>query len=296
MDIRRFLHDERLPAEYAEAIERVHRPLAQAIDVRSRTSEHLVIGLCGAQGSGKSTMARSLCSLLDTQGISCVVLSLDDLYLTHAERRSLAKRIHPLLATRGVPGTHDVQLGLELLDALRQSRPVAIPVFDKSADDRKPVDEWPRVQRPVQVVLFEGWCVGAVPQEDAALARPVNALERERDSEGRWRRFVNDALRSPYQDLFGSIDALILLQAPSFDVVYDWRLEQEHKLRDRLAASGRAARVMSDEEVARFISHFERLTRHILSEMPARADAVVRLNERREPIDLVMRGRLSAVP
>ncbi len=296
MDIRRFLHDERLPAEYAQVIERLHRPIAHAIEVRSRMAEHLVIGLCGAQGSGKSTMARSLCSLLETQGISCVVLSLDDLYLTHASRSLLAKRIHPLLATRGVPGTHDVQLGVELLEALRHSRPVALPVFDKSADDRKPVDEWPRVQRPVQVVLFEGWCVGAVAQDDAALAQPANALERERDGEGRWRRFVNDALRSSYQILFGSIDALILLQAPSFDVVYEWRLEQEHKLQDRVAGASRATRVMNDEEVAEFISHFERLTRHILSEMPARADGVVRLNERRKPIDLLVRGRLSAAP
>lgn len=293
MDVERFLQDERLPVGYARVIERVHRPLAQAIGTRSQACEHLVVGLCGAQGSGKSTMARALRSLLEDQGVSSVVLSLDDLYLTHSERAALGERIHPLLATRGVPGTHEVQLGIETLQALRESRSVALPVFDKSVDDRKPIDEWPRVQGPIQVVLFEGWCVGAIPQEDATLARPVNALEREQDGDGRWRRFVNDALRFPYQDLFALLDALILLQAPSFEVVYDWRLEQERKLRDRVAAVDRATRVMSDQDVAQFISHFERLTRHILSEMPARADAVVSLNDFREPLEIIVRRRLT---
>lgn len=294
MDVDRFLLDERLPVTYVQVIDRVLRPLAQAIDAKHRTREHLVVGLCGAQGSGKSTMVRALRALLHAQGVACVVLSLDDLYLTRAERESLASRVHPLLATRGVPGTHDVQLGLELFDALKEARRVALPVFDKALDDRKAIGERVPVRGPVQVVLFEGWCVGAIPQDEAALARPVNALEREHDCNGSWRRFVNETLRGPYQTLFARLDALILLQAPSFDVVFDWRLEQERKLRDRFAATDRAERVMNDEEVARFTAHFERLTRHILSEMPARADAVVTLSERREPIDLVVRGRLAA--
>lgn len=293
VDVDRFLLDERLPAEYAQVIARVG-PLAEIIDATSRIGPPLVVGLCGAQGSGKSTMARALCALLQEQGVSCVVLSLDELYLTRAERQSLAKRIHPLLATRGVPGTHDVQLGIELLEALRQARRVALPVFDKAIDDRKPMDEWIPVRGPVQVVLFEGWCVGAIPQDDVALAHPVNALEREHDHDRRWRQFVNDALRVSYQDLFAVLDALILLQAPSFEVVYDWRVEQERKLRDRVALTDRATRVMNDDEVRRFISHFERLTRHILSEMPTRADAVVRLDHGRRPTELIVGGRFAA--
>jgi D-glycerate 3-kinase len=144
-------------------------------------------------------------------------------------------------------------------------------------------------------VLFEGWCVGALPEENIALASALNALEREQDGDGRWRRFVNDSLRASYQDLFAVLDALILLKAPSFEVVYDWRLEQEHKLRDRVAVNDRATRVMSDRDIAVFISHFERITRHILSEMPARADAVVTLNDRREPLEILVRERLLAL-
>lgn len=282
MDIERFLQDERLPAGYAAVVEHVHRPLAVRMHKQALARGHFVVGLCGAQGSGKSTMARSLWALLESQGLSCAVVSLDDLYLTRTEREALAERAHPLLITRGVPGTHDVRLGIETLEALKRPGEVALPRFDKSSDDRRPIDAWPRVQAPVQVVLFEGWCVGAAPQDDAALARPVNSLECEQDPDGRWRRFVNDALRTDYQALFALLDMLILLQAPSFDVVYAWRLEQERKLREREERPG--SRIMNEAEIARFIAHYERLTRHILEEMPRRADVVLRLNEEREPV------------
>lgn len=252
-----------------------------AAAARQRSSS-LMVGLCGAQGSGKSTRAAQLQSLLENQRIGTAVISIDDLYLTRPERVTLGGSVHPLLQTRGVPGTHDVALGLRVLDALAAPGIVAIPSFDKSQDDRRPQEEWPKVRAPVKVILLEGWCVGAVPQEAALLIAPVNALERELDADGSWRRYVNDALAGAYRQLFGRLDLLILLKAPSFDVVYGWRLEQEHKLREQVAnQGGDAARVMSDQEVLRFISHYERLTRHILSEMPSRADVVVELGSDR---------------
>lgn len=293
MDIQQFLYCEGLPAGYERVFEHVHEPVAEAICRISRERGPMVVGLCGPQGSGKSTMARALCSLLEERGISSAVLSLDDLYLMRSEREELGRRVHPLLATRGVPGTHDVQLGIDTLQGLKRSDTVALPSFDKSTDDRRPEHEWARVRGPIQVVLFEGWCVGAVAQNDLELKTPVNALENEHDADGRWRRFVNDALRNDYQAFFTAIDALVLLQAPSFDVVYSWRLEQERKLRERIGADRNAARIMSDAAVARFVAHYERLTRHILAEMPGRADAVVTLGERREPLDVRIRRRLA---
>lgn len=239
----------------------------------------LVVGICGSQGSGKSTRAAQLKSMLEAASLSVAVISIDDLYLTRAERTELSRSVHPLLLTRGVPGTHDVRLGLSVLDALAKPGRVAIPSFDKARDDRRPVEEWPVVEGPVRVVLLEGWCVGAVPQEPAALVTPVNSLESELDAQGVWRSYVNDALAGSYQRLFARLDLLILLKAPSFDVVYGWRLEQEHKLSQQVARDGGdPSRVMSDQEVRRFISHYERLARHILSEMPARADGVVELD------------------
>ena len=255
---------------------------AHIVAAAKQRSSTLIVGLCGAQGSGKSTRAAQLQSLLEEQRISTAVISIDDLYLTRSERVALGVSVHPLLQTRGVPGTHDVALGLQVLDALGAPGVVAIPSFDKSLDDRRPQQEWPKVRAPVKVILLEGWCVGALPQEPALLITPVNALERELDADGSWRRYVNDALAGAYRQLFGRLDLLILLKAPSFDVVYGWRLEQEHKLREQVAREGGVpARVMSDQEVLQFISHYERLTRHILSEMPSRADVVVELGSDR---------------
>jgi D-glycerate 3-kinase len=293
VDIEAFLAAERLTRDYVQTIERIHVPLANAIVGRCADAATLVVGLCGPQGSGKSTMALALAALLQDRGVSSAILSLDDLYLMRAERARLARDVHPLLAARGVPGTHDVELGLATLRALREPGRVALPRFDKATDDRLPREVWRQVAAPVQVVLFEGWCVGARTQESAALMVPVNALERDEDPERVWRTYVNESLGGAYQQLFAEIDALILLQPPGFEVVYAWRCEQEHKLRERADIPAAECRVMSDAQIARFVAHFERLTRHILAEMPARADAIVTLGERREPLGLVIRGKLA---
>ncbi len=235
----------------------------------------LVIGLCGAQGSGKSTIAAALAERVpDT-----AVLSLDDLYLPRAGREHLAEVVHPLLRTRGVPGTHDVPLGDAVLAGLRAGRPVKLPRFDKATDDRAPESAWLRADG-ARLVIFEGWCVGARPQPEEALANPVNALEDDEDPEGTWRRHVNNALAGAYQDLF-AVDALVLLAAPGFEVVRQWRTQQEHALAAGIAAGHRTGRAMSDDEVLRFIQFYQRLTQHILREMPDRADLTVRLDASR---------------
>ncbi|NQE61272.1 kinase [Caulobacter sp. RHG1] len=235
-----------------------------------------VLGVCGAQGSGKSTLAEGLTERLTARGLRAATLSLDDLYLSHAERARLGEVVHPLFATRGVPGTHDVALGLRLLSALRAGQDAVLPRFDKATDD--PASTGAPVNGPLDVLIFEGWCVGARAQDDAALLAPVNALEAKRDPDATWRRFVNQALATDYADLFARIDRLVLLAAPGFEVVRDWRIQQEHELRARV---GEEARTMSDDEIGVFIQHYERLTRHILSDMPAYADLTLRLDEKR---------------
>jgi D-glycerate 3-kinase len=239
-----------------------------------------VVGICGSQGSGKSTACANVATALAATGISAAVLSLDDLYLPRAAREELARSVHPLLLTRGVPGTHDISLGLRTLEALGTRGRVPLPRFDKARDDREPESRWEAFYAPADVVLFEGWCVGARPQSPGLLELPVNALERREDVDGRWRRHVNDVLARDYQRLFAPLDFLALLAAPAFDVVTRWRTQQEHRLR----ASQPGARVMADSQIERFVQHYERLTRHILAEMPARADLVLRLDENRRVI------------
>lgn len=263
----------------AEHVEPLGRELAAASRDRGAP---LLVGLCGAQGSGKSTLAQALLAQLGALGRRVAALSLDDLYLPRARREALERDVHPLLLTRGVPGTHEVGLGLDTFAALGRSGDVALPSFDKARDDRRDASQWPRVRAPVDVIVFEGWCVGAAAQEPAALREPVNALERDEDPQAVWRTHVNHALEGPYRPLFGAFDRLILLAAPSFDVVFDWRREQERKLVARLAAEGRAGTAVMDEaQLARFIAHYERLTRHILDEMPARADVLFTLDAQR---------------
>jgi D-glycerate 3-kinase len=279
-----FIAEEGLPESFRRTVELVCEPLAARAQRRRIDRKRCaVVGLCGAQGSGKSTIARYAARLLEGRGLRAVALSLDDFYLTREARQRLAREVHPLLAVRGPPGTHDVAMLGAAIDQLRSKGKVSLPRFDKAADNRAPRGSWNTVASPVDVIILEGWCVGAVSQGRAALATPVNDLERDEDPDGVWRGYVNDQLDGPYQALFARLHDLILLEAPGFEVVAGWRAEQEAKLRAQNLQEGGGAGGMSDAEIARFVAHYERLTRWILAEMPARADWVVTLDTERNP-------------
>jgi D-glycerate 3-kinase len=255
--------------------------LDQILSARKLCGRPVVIGLCGAQGSGKSTTAGRLAAKLQGSGHTAAVLSIDDFYLSRSERMELAASVHPLLATRGVPGTHDVKLVMRTLLNLLEAGAadtVSIPKFDKSHDDRAPETDWTPHRGPVEVVLLEGWCVGARPQPEDALTTPVNELEREEDADGRWRRYANQRLETDYADLFSLLDLRILLRSPDFETVYSWRAQQEAGL----SRTGQSLSPMTDRALHRFIAHYERLTRWILLDEPAHV--IVHLDSRRVPI------------
>lgn len=237
----------------------------------------LIVGVCGTQASGKSTACAQVVAQLTAQGLNAGVLGLDDLYLGRSARVGLAADIHPLYITRGPPGTHDTELGIQTLDAVKRGEGVSLPRFDKRADEPLERDRWPLLAQQCDLLLFEGWCVGARPQEASELGHPVNALEAVGDPDLVWRRAVNAQLAGPTGDLFARLDRLIYLRPPSFEIVHNWRCQQE---RDYLAsdpAEGAPA-AMSDEQIALFIAHYERLTRHCLAEMPGRADLTIALD------------------
>lgn len=245
----------------------------------------LILALCGSQGSGKSTLAEDLKARMEAQGRRTAILSLDDLYLGRAARADLARAVHPMFATRGVPGTHDAAHGTALLDAILAGEPVTLPRFDKARDE--PAHAGEPIGGDIDLLIFEGWCVGARPQHRADLAEPVNALEREEDPQGLWRRHVNALLNGPYADLFARIDRLVLLAAPGFEVVRGWRGQQEDALRARvLRGEAQGSQVMDEPALDRFVQHYERITRHILAEMPNRADLVLPLNADRSLRDI----------
>lgn len=290
----RLIKQEALPDSYTGTVRNVILPLAQHIQSLYQDRRRpILVGINGAQGTGKSTLTLFLEALLsELYKVPTASFSIDDLYLTRAERERLAREQHPLFVTRGVPGTHDLQLGQRLIDQLMAADTSArtpIPAFDKSRDDRAPVSAWPVFQGRAAVVLMEGWCVGAQPENSDTLAVPINRLEESEDTDGAWRGYVNKCLKTEYARFFNQIDCLIMLKAPSMDCVLEWRTLQEHKLKAKIdgapgegftdgAAGTTPSRLMSDDHIVRFIMHYERITRTCLAEMPARADVLIRVD------------------
>ena len=262
-----FLKEQRLPLSFLKTVDEWYMPLAGRIakhhEAAGRT---LLIGVNGSQGSGKSTLAALLTQLLAKEfGLKAIDLSIDDFYLSRQSRVSLARQIHPLLETRGVPVTHDVSLMSETLQQLtRENSDVSIPRFDKACDDRYPARQWDKVSAPFDIVIVEGWCLGTPAQAEAALHKPVNDLEALEDPDGHWRRYVNQQISGHYQDIYQMMDLWIMLRAPSFACVYQWRLEQEEKLAAKLLAGDQQNssrnRVMTATQISRFIQHYQRFT------------------------------------
>lgn len=217
--------------------------------------------LSGAQGSGKSTALRQAVSMLPEPVAGA---SLDDFYLTKAERAGLARRVSPLFATRGPPGTHDLALLRETVALLRGATGTSgtlIPAFDKLADDRSARETWYSFSGRPAAIVIEGWMMGALPEAGAADAPPLNAVEEE-DASGVWRRYQGDALAGDYAALWDSADGFCHILAPGFDTVLGWRLEQEEAL---WRARGEAMPQERRAWAARFIQHYERITRRMLS-------------------------------
>lgn len=213
--------------------------------------------------------------------LNCAVLSLDDFYLDQTQRQHLAQTTHPLLATRGVPGTHNTDLMYSTLTALKAGKPTLLPRFNKAVDNPFPKSEWPQIENQVNVILMEGWCWGVPPQPEAELLKAVNELEQSKDPLGSWRRYVNQQLLEAYLPIFELSDISLMLKAPSFDCVMQWRLEQEQKLAEKLKDSDDSSGVMSAEQIKHFISYFQRLTEHSLSQQPALSDVVWHLSPTR---------------
>ena len=289
MDFQAFLETHQLPASYLDHAFAHFKILIDDCLRRQQRSSPIVIGINGCQGSGKSTLAAFLQEVFEQQHhLKVVNISLDDFYLSKADRAEKARHIHPLLATRGVPGTHDIELAHQTLGALLAGKRPRISRFNKAEDDLLPKNKWDTAPEKVQLIILEGWCLGAQAQTEQQLARPVNVLEQEQDPKGIWRHYVNQQLKAGYRKLFDMVDCLVMLKAPAFDNVLQWRLEQENKLAKKLQKQAHENRdqpssgLMSPQEIEYFIQFFQRITEHILEEMPERADHCYYLDSQRQ--------------
>ena len=286
--INQFLIKHKLSPEYKGNVFNWFLPIAEKIVAEYKIlRKPIIVGINGAQGSGKSTLSDLLGTLFVEQyGLNSVTLSIDDFYFTCQERQALADSVHPLLATRGVPGTHDVSLAMDTINNLLAGRTTYIPRFDKASDDRYQKESWSLNTGTVDIIILEGWCLGAEPQSSKDLEEPINGLETRQDSDGTWRQYVNQQLQDNYPQLFSLIDLWIMLKAPSFDVVYNWRLEQEHKLRASQLAS---KKIMSEDGVSKFIMFYQRITEHVLQTLPGKMDFIFELDSVRKITKLTQR-------
>ena len=261
--------------ELVTLLEMVSRDLIQTLRRPVR------IGLSGAQGSGKTTAAKAWVK----QNPKIANFSLDDVYLNTADRKALATKVSPLFKVRGPPGTHDLDLAKRTLIKLHDARArdvTPLPRFDKLADHRVPAEQWPNFAGTANVVLIDGWCMGATPEPTAALEDPVNDLELDYDDKGAWRGHINAQLEGPYAAFFGRIDMFIHIVAPSWDVVPRWRLEQEAGLRG-IAVDAVPQDIRAN--LTRFVNHYHRVTQHMLDggRLPG---WTVRLGDNREILSI----------
>ena len=261
-------------------LNRFYLPISKMIkDEYEKKKKTRIIGLTGGQGTGKSTISIILKIILkEAYNLETVIFSIDDFYKTLNEREIMSKKISDLFLTRGVPGTHDTKMLFQCIKNLKTNnfKKMNIPKFDKSIDNRLSKSNWLQVKKKPNIVIFEGWCVGASAQKNKDLILPINKLEKYKDKKKIWRQKVNLKLRKDYKKIFDLIDKLIFLKVPSFKYVLKWRLLQEKKLR----ITRKGNKTMTDKQVKNFIMYYERITKHMLKTLPKDADTVISIDSK----------------
>ena len=254
-------------------------PICEKIFKKLSKKKIKIIGLTGGQGAGKSTITQIIKLIFEIKyNFNVTFFSIDDFYKTLREREILSKNIHPMFKTRGVPGTHDTKLLSKIFNDLSKKnfKPVYVPRFDKSIDDRFQKSKWQKISKKPDLIIFEGWCVGAKAQTKKQLLKPINILEKNNDSKLIWRTKVNNELNNNYRKIFSKIDCLVFLKVPNFECVYKWRLLQENKL--KLTSKGK--KIMSPKQVREFIMYYERITKQMLEDLSKNAYAVLSLDKK----------------
>ena len=255
-------------------------PTSQWILKKANNKKTLIIGLAGGQGSGKTTISSILSLILKKYyKLNVFKISIDDFYKTIEDRKILSKKKHPLLMTRGVPGTHDIDLILNFFKKVKSSnfKTLEVPKFNKAIDDRYKKNLWYKIRSKPDVVIFEGWCVGAKPQKNNQLKRPVNSLERDYDQNTKWRKHVNNQLKTKYKTLFKQLDGLLYLKAKNFNMLKKWRIKQESKLWLQ-TKNKKNLKIMSSGDVLKFMQTYQRITQQMFKDAIKSSSIIMDLN------------------
>ena len=286
-DYLRFLNREKILNQTKkvkiEILKKTYIPISFWIDKKyKKKGKILFLGLSGGQGAGKTTISEILKIILKKYFKRRVLtISLDDFYNTLNERIKMSKTIHPLLKTRGVPGTHDLNYLKSFFNLLNKNKfkKFKIPKFNKSSDDRFNKKNWLNIKKKPEIVILEGWCIGAKPQASYLIKKPINILEKCEDKNMFWRKYVNEKLKNEYRKIFLKIDSFIFIKVPNFKMVFKWRLLQESKLRKR---SHLNKKIMSHDKIKRFIMFYERITLQMIKDLSKSASIVLLLNKNHE--------------
>ena len=269
-------------------LKRIYIPIAFWINRKcGEKKTTLLLGLSAGQGSGKTTMANILSIILKIFFKKRVcIISIDDFYKTLKNRKQMAKEKHPLLITRGVPGTHDINLIKNFFISIKNKKfkIIKLPRFNKSIDDRFKKKYWSRVDKKPEVIILEGWCVGAKHESNSSLKKPINILEKNEDQNLIWRKFVNNELKKEYKTVFSMIDHFIFIKVPNFKMVFKWRLLQEVKLKKKTHYKNK---IMSYNAIKRFIMFYQRITLQMIKDLSKSASVVMFLKKNHQ-IDRVL--------
>ena len=255
-------------------------PLCFWISKKANIKKPYFVGLAGGQGTGKTTTS-SLIKIILSKYFKLDVfrISIDDFYKTRKERISLSKRIHPMLLTRGVPGTHDINMMLNFFKKSKSKKfkRLKLPIFNKAIDDRFSKKHWYDLKKKPDVIIFEGWCVGAKSEKNNTLKKTINSMEKTKDQKQIWRKYVNDQLKSKYKKLYSQLDCLIYLKARDFSLLQKWRLKQERKLWVK-SKKNLNTKIMSKDNVLTFMQTYQRVTQNMFKYTPKYASVIINLN------------------
>ena len=255
-------------------------PLSFWISKRANKKKPLMIGLAGGQGSGKTTISSILTLILKKYfKLNVFKFSIDDFYKTREDRKKLSTMKHPLLMTRGVPGTHDIDLMLKFFTKVKSKffKNLEVPKFNKAIDDRYKKSLWYKLKSKPDVVIFEGWCVGAKAQKASELKKPINSLEKVYDQKAEWRSHVNNQLKTKYKTLFNQLDGLLYLKAKNFNLLRKWRLKQERKLWIQ-KKNKKNLKIMSSGDVVNFMQTYQRITQQMFKDALKSSSTIMNLN------------------
>jgi len=286
-DYLKFLNKEKIFKKsmsiHTKNLKKVYIPIAFWINNKyKKKGKTLFLGLSAGQGSGKTTVAAILRIILKIffKRNVCII-SIDDFYKTLEERNKMSKQKHPLFKTRGVPGTHDINVIKNFFISVKKKnfKSIILPKFNKSLDDRFTKRYWHKIYKKPDIVILEGWCVGAKPQSNFSLKKPINALEKNEDQYLIWRKFVNEKLKNEYKKVFSMIDYYIFMKIPNFKMVFKWRFLQESKLKKK---SYYGKKIMPYSGIRRFIMFYQRITLQMVKDLSKSASVVMLLKKNHE--------------